>query len=169
MTRIFVTGTGRCGTMTFAKAAGHATNFGVDFEPPRTSLDFPDRRITVAASLHLCLPLLVRYYPDAKWVHVVREREACIDSLATLSNGEMMRWWGWFYLNQPAMPARDAAAVYYDLTNALIAACVPYRFTLNLEHARSQWPGCWQFMGCDGDFNASLAEWSTKYNARRTT
>uniref|UniRef100_A0A6M3XK25 Uncharacterized protein n=1 Tax=viral metagenome TaxID=1070528 RepID=A0A6M3XK25_9ZZZZ len=171
--RVFVVGTGRCGTVTFSKAAGHATNYTVGHESNTGAWakigdwDYPDNHIEVSSHLIIAIPILRKRYPQAKWVHLIREREACVNSLARLRPA--MRAFAYVFYQQASPNERDAAGAVYDTSNALCRALLPPypTFTLQLEYSREHWLSCWHFMGCEGDFKASLAEWDVKYNAGR--
>uniref|UniRef100_A0A6M3IEK7 Uncharacterized protein n=1 Tax=viral metagenome TaxID=1070528 RepID=A0A6M3IEK7_9ZZZZ len=67
-----------------------------------------------------------------------------------------------FFQQQNPNPITVAGAI-YDTFNPLCAACCDYR--LDLETIMHDWRDCWYHMGCEGDFDASLAEWDVRYNA----
>jgi len=79
--RVFVLTTGRTGSVTYSKAAGHATNFTSAHEsraeilgPDR--LDYPDDHIEVDNRLSWFLGSLhERYGDDAGYVHLLRDEE----------------------------------------------------------------------------------------------
>ena len=170
--RAFVTGTGRCGTVTFSEACRHADNYTCGHET-HTNLgscsgriacwEYADGHIEVSHHLVIAIPLLRDLYPNARWVHLVRDdREACARSLARrFPLGAFARVW-FFRRTAPLMPA---AYAFYDTVNALCRALIPDAFVLHLETAEEQWADCWEFLGCQGDFDASLAEWSVRHNA----
>jgi hypothetical protein len=173
--RIFVTGTGRCGTVTFSKAAGHATNYTVGHETHAGKIgqwwDYPDNHIEVSSHLVLQIPLLLARYPEARWVHLLRaDQAACIESIASMRDGGVVRdYCRVFCQVDAATPIlRSAGAeLIYDQLNALVRALLPNAFVLTLEYAHQRWVRCWgDFMACEGDFAASLAEWDIHHNAR---
>lgn len=77
--RIFVTGPGRCGTVTFATAcAVGITNYSSAHESRRSTSapwDYPDGHIEVDPRLTWQVHGLLRRYPDALWVVLDRNRE----------------------------------------------------------------------------------------------
>ena len=172
--RIFVTGTGRCGTVTFSKAAAHADNYTVGHESHAGKIgnwEYPDNHIEVSSQLMIAIPILQSKYPDAKWIHLVRiDREACVKSLARMD--EVMRAFSFVFFQHP-LPSDliEVAESYYDCTVRLIQQ----QFTLPrfdtrfrrfaLENAKNRWLDLWNWMACRGDFNASRAEWDVRYNA----
>ena len=175
--RIFVTGTGRCGSVTFCKACGHVHNYTCGHEshtnkPAREGLrgnvanwDYPDDHIEVSPQLVIGIPILRRRYPDAKWVHLLRtDRDACARSLYNRS--DMRAFAKYWFLNADPDQVAVAYAI-YDTVKGLCEALLPDAFTLELERAQQQWRGCWDFLGARGDFQSSVREWNTKHNAER--
>jgi hypothetical protein len=173
--RVFVTGTGRCGSVTFSKACAHVANYTCGHEthtnkPTRRGLrgdlanwDYPDGHIEVSPQLVIGIPILRRRYPEARWVHLVRtDREACARSLRSRSDVRAFAAY-WFLNTEPDELA--AAYAIYDTVRSLCEALLPDAFTLELERARDEWRACWDFLGAEGDFEGSLREWDTKYNA----
>jgi len=191
--RIFVTGTGRCGSVTFSKACRHVANYTCGHEThtnkPRDKVpkdeagwagalyaevrlagdianwDYPDGHIEVSPQLVLGIPILRKRYPAAKWVHLVRrDRDACAASLARWS--DMRAFGGYWFLNYRA-DKLSVAYVVYDTILGLCESLLPDAFTLELERAQEQWPACWDFMGAAGDLAASARQWTRRYNASR--
>lgn len=175
--RIFVTGTGRCGSVTFSRACRHITNYTCGHEthtnkPEAEGLrgdianwDYPDDHIEISPQLVIGIPILRRRYPEARWVHLVRtDRDACARSLYNRS--DMRAFAKYWFLNTDPDEVAVAYAV-YDTVKSLCEALLPDAFTLELERAARQWPACWEFLGAEGDFQGSLRRWSTKYNAEQ--
>jgi hypothetical protein len=168
--RIFVTGTGRCGTVTFSKAAGHATNYTASHESYAgyvADWDYPDNHIEVSSQLVIGIPLLLARYPDARWVHLVRgDRRACVESIISLRDGGVVDdFCRLFFQVEKPLYDRGGEAIYETL-NGLCRALLPNAFTITLEYAKKHWAECWDFMGCEGDYEASRKEWDIRYNAR---
>lgn len=175
--RAFITGTGRCGSVTCSRALAHARGLTVGHETHtnKTHHDrlagdvanwtYPDDHLEVSPQLAWAVPILRARYPAARWVHLVRlDAEACARSLANWSN--MAAFARYHFLNyhvdvDDLVTARAA----YKITRALCEATLPAdHFRLELEHAKAQWPACWEFLGLTGDLDASLAEWDTRHN-----
>jgi len=172
--RVFVTGTGRCGSLTFHKACQHATNYTSSHETHTNKVadgrlagdvanwEYPDDHIEVSPQLVIAVPILRKRYPRAKWVHLVRtDRDACARSLYHKS--DMRAFAAYWFLNDAPDEAAVAYAI-YDTVRSLCDALLPDAFTLELERAAEQWRACWDFMGARGDFRASLDEWNTRHN-----
>ena len=87
--RVFVVGTGRCGTRTFHQACLRISNFTAGHETHALrsigDLEYPDGHIEVDHHLGWALPLLLERYPpgpDALYIHLLREREDCVRSFS---------------------------------------------------------------------------------------
>ena len=163
--RIFVTGTGRCGTVAFSKAAAHAINYTVGHESHAGRVndwEYPDNHIEVDAHLTIALGLLKNKYPDALFVHLHRmDRVACVRSLSRLT--EAINGFAFVFFEQRNPDPLEVAGAIYDTYNALCSKHCG--FWLSLERAKEDWRQCWNFMACEGDIDASLAEWDIRYNA----
>lgn len=159
--RVFVVGTGRCGTSTFYQAARTLEGFTAGHESTAGHLpswEFPDHHIEVASQLVYGIPWLRRRYPEALFVHLVRDREPCVRSLARQCWDSMAAFSRqWFLCDHPADVAM-AAAQFYDLTNELIVAlCPPERtMRIRMEELRQQWPEFCRRIGTE--WNRELAD-----------
>jgi len=169
--RVFVTGTGRCGTMTFAMACSWMTNFTSGHETHRRGTpqsqvnEFPDNHIEVDAHLFWHMGVLIHRYPEARWVHLRRNREDCVKSLMKTSG--IRDWMRLAYTG--AGDLRRACEDYYDSTNQIIGAVLETvwrkRF-MHLENLPQEWSGFWEWIGAEGDYEVSLAELSVRHNQR---
>lgn len=173
--RVFVTGTGRCGSTTFAMACRHVSNYGSGHETVSPRLEYPDPWIEVSPHIRCAIPYLARRYPGARWVHLVREPEECIASLAALDGGAVVRAWQLMYRSlfpEDATPA-DVAWRYYwhvnDMIRTELAATVraDRRREVTLGDWATWWPRFWDWVGAEGDYPASLRQWKTRYNSSR--
>lgn len=179
--RTFVTGTGRCGSVTFARACDHATNVSVDHEEYR-GFCYPDGHVSINPQHRSCIRELVKRYPDAKWIHLVRvDREACARSLVNLGRGAVLRAHYSLYPSSTPFkryvapssltPAQllTVARRFYDDWNAIIEDQLSVSGVdakrLELEHAADQWTKLWEWMGLEGNREASTLEWRTRHNS----
>ena len=164
--RVIVVGTGRCGTVTFSKACAHIENFSVAHEGHAGTVgdfDYPDDHIEVDSRLVECLAHLIERYPDAMFVHLMRERDACVASMASRKTQNV-----YCRLHFDADPDRQRAAeVRYFEYNRRIQIMIPKAYVMWLESAQTMWPDFWSTIKAKGDFDASRAEWDTKYNATK--
>lgn len=169
--RVFVTGTGRCGSVSFAAACSHITNYTSAHETPNPDLEYPDNHIEVNPHIRCCIPTIASKYRDAKWVHLVREAESCIKSLAALDEGNIMRAYRALYPSiMPSEDPLDVADRYYRFENNVIinqlALTVSFgKITvMHLEDIKENWWSFWNWIGAEGDFEASLSSWNIKRN-----
>lgn len=142
--RAFVVGTGRSGTSTFYQAARHIVGYTAGHESTAGNIpswEYPDNHIEVSSQLVYGIPRLRARYPDAVWVHLIRDRNTCIQSLARQCWDAMQCFSKqWFQTDHPADVYR-AAAQFYDLTNELITATAPPdTLVINLEDLAVAWP-----------------------------
>lgn len=170
--RVFVTGTGRCGTVTCSKAFSHATNYTVGHESHAGRIadwDYPDQHIEVSAQLVDAIPILRQRYPEAYWIHLLRlDHQSCIRSMARLREACE----AYAFLHFQARPQSEAE--YLAVAEAWHAHCLRQcrqwlprerSIVLHLEEVKTHWPIVWDDLGCEGDLAASLKEWDVRYNS----
>jgi len=171
--RVFVTGTGRCGSVSFAHACTFISNYSVAHESPCGLLHYPDNHIEVNPQLRYVIKPLAEQFPDAKWVHLVRDRDACADSLAALNGGKWMQHFN--DLCPTVMPNSNptlrAKRVYEHLATCIDVMIERFvkpenRRRIDLDHIGDQWPQFLQWIGAEGDLQASINSWSTPRNTR---
>lgn len=165
--RVFVTGTGRCGTTTFYQACRHITNYTSAHETEAgriPSYDYPDRHIEVSHLLVVGIPYIREHFPDSVWVHLTRDRHACIQSIRGQLWGEIVAWSReWYLTDHPAL-VYEAAQAYYDRVTELCRVLLPDAITIPIEQAREWFPYFWHKIGAEGDMDAALDEFDRAYN-----
>jgi len=165
--RVFVTGTGRCGTTTFYRACRHITNYTCSDEEPFRDLEFPDNHIAEDPMLFPVLPLIRQKYPACFIVHLIRERQACAKSLANLrafGGGYIVEWHRAIWATMFPLTDRIAQAErFYDYVTSYIELIKP-DVVFHLEEAKMAWADFWARIGAEGDLDASLLEWEKRYN-----
>lgn len=162
---IFVVGTGHCGTTTFAAACQFATNMTAAHESAANRIydfQYPENHIEVDAPLAFRLPLLRDLYPGCRFVHLIRDRQPCIASMAR-NEADVCQWFGRMLYHYPACTPTEGAAVYYDIVNRIVTG--PDVLRVYLETVKSQWQEAWDWMGCEGDFTRSREEWNVRHHA----
>lgn len=170
MSRVFVTCIGRCGSVSFREACRYATNYQNGHESKCGLLEYPDQHIEVSPQIRNVVSHLARKYPNAKWVHLTRDPEPCMQSLARLGHGSVMRAYHALYpTTTPSDQPIDVAFRYYWAENDIITAQlkdVPpaNQMQIRLETVRDQWKEFWDWIGAEGNFNASLTAWDVKRN-----
>jgi hypothetical protein len=173
---VFVLCTGRCGSVTFAKACSYMTNFTSAHES-RTfllggdRLAYPDQHIEVDNRLSWFLGRLDRAYGDrAFYVHLRRDA-------ASVARSYRERYGIWIMkayregilLNLPA--DADPLAVcldYCDTVNSNIEFFLrdkTHTMTIDLAEIETAFPQFWRWIGAEGNLEAALGCFQTRHNA----
>jgi len=179
MSRVFVLCTGRCGSVTFAKACGHVTNYSVGHETIglRHGLDYPDNHIEANNRLIFYLGLLRSKFPAARYVHLVRDEQATARSYAARSLDKPWRlpaMWrygvrmGW-YVNQGKDVERSIEQDCREMVAAMNSLIELGLSDLPALRVRIEEPTdfrrFWEWAGCVGDAHAALETFRQKHNA----
>ena len=117
--RVFVVGTGRCGSSTFYQACKTISNYTCGHETfvgKVHDFKYPDNHIEVAVQNMQALAYLRREYPNSKFVHLIRERESCIQSLYKQVPEYLSAWAFQMFLLNYRRPSIEIAEWYYDIT-----------------------------------------------------
>lgn len=173
---IFILNTGRCGSTTFIEACRHIVNFSAGHEtrirligPQR--LAYPDRHIEADNRLSWLLGRLDRSYGDAAYyVHLRRERETAAASFARRAQFGIMKAYrqGILLEGEADQTAHDIAYDYLDSVEANIALFLKDKhnqMAFSLENAKDDFRSFWRWIGAQGDLDAALATWDSRYNA----
>ena len=189
--RVFVTGTGRCGTKTFAAACRHFTNWKVAHESTNglrapSDLDFPEGHIEVNPHLSWLLgPLMERYGrgEDVLYVHLVRREAEVVRSwdrrgrtggpgrwtpLACRVDATRLNQTQWEYVSK---------LCWQSITHTVDTALAPCAASTTLrledltegteEDRRKVWDAFARRIGATGDMDGAFGEWSVKHNRSR--
>lgn len=165
--RVFVTGTGRCGTSTFYQAARHCSNFSAAHESHAGNVQddvYPDNHIEVSAHLVFAIPMLRDSYPDAKWIILQREKRACTTSLVMECSPAMIGYGRQRFGIRDEGQILEMVSGFYDDVHRFCKLLLPEARFVRLEQARAEWRNIWNWLGLQGNFEASLAEWDRAYN-----
>lgn len=172
---VFVLCTGRCGSVTFAKACSHISNYSSAHEsrvkqPGTRRVAYPTNHIEVDNRLSWFLGRLEESYGDgAHYIHLTRDAEATALSFNRRwhMRGSIMR----AYAEQICMTSpSDPLAMcrdYVDTVNSNIRAFLkakPNVMSFAMESATAQFPQFWEWIHAQGDLKAALTEWDTAYN-----
>jgi hypothetical protein len=173
---VFVLCSGRCGSITFSRAAAHITNFtsGHESRTQRIGDDrfaFPDNHIEVDNRLSWLLGRLdEKFGREAFYVHLTRDSQLTaisLDKRWTVQHGIMPAYRNGI-LSGSGADSLDVCMDYVAATNANIRMFLkdkPNQMHFALESAERQWPEFWSRIGARGDLEASLSEWTVKHNA----
>ena len=175
-------GTGRCGSVTFAAACGHLTNYSVGHEsrsrlvgPAR--FEYPDQHIEVDNRLSWFLGPIGSRFDDetAFYVHLVRDRTAVIESflrrwdssfrasiIQAFAHGIVMRTQDWGDAER-----REVCATYVTTVGENIRQFLLGRRSMEIaiESAGEVFPDFLDRIGGTGDVGAALAELGIHHNS----
>ncbi len=182
---VFVLGTGRCGSVTFARACGHFTNFTSGHESRAREigderLAYPPDHIEVDNRLSWFLgPLGARFDGETTlYVHLLRDHDAVVDSfvkrwdspfrasiIRAFAHGIITRTSDW-----TDDEIRRVCATYVSTVNDNIREFVRHRESIEVDI--SNWikmmPRIADRIGATGDLDAVLGELTVRHNASAT-
>lgn len=167
---VFVIGTGRCGTLTFSKASKFFEGFTAAHESKtkNNNLVYMDNHIESDPHLFWHLPNLIRQYPKAIYVHLVREKTACVKSLSKRPS-----LYNYAAISEMTSKAqtdlKKIASKYYDFINGFIENFFVGRkeiyIKMSLPPTEKEWASLHKALGKPKGFKRSFAVWNKKYNA----
>lgn len=178
--RVFVLGTGRCGTSTFSKACTHITNYSCGHESlsnrfGKERFAYPNSHIECDNRLSWHLGHLEELFgDDAYYVHLKRERSAVVHSL----NARFFRphsiidaFCTGLRMNPPEKMTEaerwQACQDYIDTVYKSIdyfLANKSRKMELYIEKAAESLPVFWEMIGAEGNLDESLRELNRRYN-----
>lgn len=186
MKNIFVLCTGRCGSVTFARACEHLENYSVGHESRAAlvgeeRLSYPPRHIEVDNRLSWYLGRLAAAYNDETtlYVHLKRDPEAVAQShlkrwdakfaasmIRTFGHGIVMRTDSW-----PLERRIDVCRDHVATVTANIEEFLRYRrsIPIQLEEAKRDFAVFLDAIKAAGDVDAALAEWDIKHNSTQSS
>ncbi|MBB1059035.1 hypothetical protein [Marilutibacter spongiae] len=173
---VFVLCTGRCGSVTFAKAVGHINNFTVGHESRARLMGadrahYPLRHIEVDNRLAWFLGYLEeRYGNDAFYVHLKRDRDAVAQSFNRrwhMRSSIMRAYCEAICMTSPKDPL-EACYGYIDAVTSNIDAFLKDKthvMPFEMEQHARDFPEFLQLIGAEGNLQAATALWEKKHNA----
>jgi len=178
--KVFVIGTGRCGTTTFARACSHIKNFTSAHESTggmrnRDRLRFADNHIEINPHLSWMLPVVAKLngIDGAIWVHLQRKRAEVVASW--VKRGPKIGPGLWIPLAmrvdaKKLTPEqyREACEICYDsMVGTIESFLVKAKFTMHiwLDEIEQRWPMFWRRIEARGNYDASFAELQQRHNA----
>lgn len=178
--RVFVLCTGRCGSVTFAKACAHLTNFSAGHESRWDSsyadrFSYPDNHVEVDNRLSWYLGALDRHFGQgASYVHLFRDPEDTAQSYAARweQQRSIVRAYGLGIARRHKFSPLDAAREMVSTVTDNIAAFLkdkPHRIDVRLSHVKGDFTEFLAWIGARGDLEAAIQTWDVKYNPREST
>lgn len=184
-TNVFVLCTGRCGSVTFATASAHLSNYTAGHETRAAKIladrfAYPERHIEADNRLSWVLGGLGQKYDDTDvlYVHLQRDRDAVAHSYArrwdSKFNASMIRAFGHgIVMRKQEWPEErrvDVARHYVDTVTANIDEFLRNRpsMTIHLESIAQDYPRFLDRIGAEGDLDTARGEWDVRHNASKT-
>lgn len=178
--RAFVLCSGRCGSMTLAKACSHITNYTAGHETRSKRyygrFDYPDNHIEVDNRLSWMTGTLERVYGDAPvYVYLKRDFTSVVDSYKRRSNipAGLVPAFAHGLIQRPRKKDLDyekPTRLMLDVIQDNIRAFIDTKskvVTIDIDIPHSGFERLWSLLGAEGDKEAALAEFDTRHNARK--
>lgn len=177
---VFVLCTGRCGSVTFIKAAAQIQNFSAGHET-RTKLlglerfNYPVNHIEADNRLSWMLGRLDATYGDnAYYVHLKRDDYATALSFSKRFSGGIMKAYRGSGIVMGLPETSNPMAVALDYCNTvntnieLFLKDKTHVMQMTLENAKHDFETFWHWIGADGDLESALQQFDVKHNASAT-
>lgn len=183
---VFVLTTGRSGSTTFAKACSHIENYTSAHESkyrrPAGRLVYPDNHIEVDGRLQFFVGALVAGYPDAYYVNLKRDVNACAESWAARWSSRSMlpNWWKTAFYDpidtfgglspedkKIAKAQNMVTVMQANIAYSLLPIPEHRKITIDIDRPSTNFKEFWKMIGAQGDRKAALAEFGTRHNARK--
>ena len=181
-TNVFVLGTGRCGSVAFAEACAHLSNFTSGHETRARlvgsdRLDYPQQHIEVDHRLSWFVGPLTQRFDDRQtlYVHLLRDRDSVVDSwvrrwdspfraslIRAFGHGIVMRTEDWTDTD-----IRTVCEAYVDTVRANVDEFISRRdgIRIAIEDCDTEFPHFAHRIGASGDLDAAIAEFGRRHNA----
>lgn len=167
-----MTGTGRCGTKSFARACSHLTSHtsGHETHAGRLEgyLDSPEDHIEVDPHLSWHLARLIDRYPQAYYVHLWRPEVEVVDSWRRRGilthRGAAPLVDVIFQVRSRDLSAADYRTALCGLYRSITATCERMfmrrkrSMAINIHEAADVWPDFCEAIGAEGDIEGGAAE-----------
>ena len=172
---VFVLCTGRCGSVTITKAAGHITNYTSSHESRsqlygEERLDYPENHIEADNRLSWLLGRLdEKYGDDAFYVHLKRDENKTAASFVKRYRKGIMKAYKRILHGLPWNADQHAVALDYCHTvNSNIRTFLKDKsktLTIDIENGKEGFDKLWDLIGAEGDKEKALAEFDIRHNA----
>jgi len=153
--KVFVIGTGRCGSVTFSKACEHIEGYTAGHESHNGHVGnyrYDDNHIEVDPRLSYSLPMLIKQNPDALFVHLYRNAGECIASLA---KRDSLKKYAAFHFGASTINISHVASIYYNNTVGMIRHMlkdiIVNSMEINLATVQDQWPAFLERINAEPD------------------
>ncbi|MCF8226927.1 MAG: hypothetical protein K9J30_13705 [Bacteroidales bacterium] len=179
--RVFILGTGRCGSVTIIRACSHITNYTSGHESRSRltgddRLEYDDQHIEADNRLSWFLGGLNRKYGDeAIYVHLQRDRKETAESFLRRFDARGSIIHAFSEGIKMTLPEKTGAEKrlqicydYVDTVNENIRYFLSdktRKMDIHLDNIQEDFSEFWKMTGAEGDLDAALEELEMKYNA----
>jgi len=176
---VFILSTGRSGSMTFAIACRHISNYSSSHEGRVHILgdkhfDYPNNHIESDSRLNFFLGRLDEEYgDDAIYIHLQRNLNDCVESWSRRHREfDIIKMWGHSVMVRCSDKEnyKKVAEDYVKTMNSNIRLFLKDKtkvMDFKLENAKQDFKKFWTFIKAEGDFSMAIKEWDIKHNAYR--
>lgn len=173
---VFVLCTGRCGSTTFTRACSHITNYTAAHESRVHQLgmdrvNYPKSHIEADHYLAWFLGKLDKQYGDeAKYVHLKRDSKVVAQSYVKKIDwiGSLAAAYKYGIMKNIPLSFEEVCRDQVETVNSNIQHFLKDKthvMEFQLENAHEDWPRFWNWIGAEGNYEASLKEWEVRHNA----
>ncbi len=174
---VFVLCTGRSGSMTFARACDHVTNYTAAHESRKryggaVRLDYPPAHIEADNRLSWFLGRIdEKFGTEAFYVHLTRDRELTAQSWAKRTDIETGVLTGYRDCIGRFKPSVDPLIVAYDYVDTVTSNIQmflkdkPNWMPVQVESFDRDFAQFWEWIGAEGDLSAARQELARRHNA----
>lgn len=174
---VFVLGTGRCGTTTWAQACSHVSNYTAGHETQcrnwQSRLDYPDNHIEADHRLAFFLGTIDKRWGDeATYIHLTRDAEKVAESWSVrLGEAGMMKNWprAVFYRPKHLDHLQAARIMVQTITDdiELFLRDKTRVVRATIEDPHEGFDTMWSMIAARGDRRAAHQTLDRVHNARR--
>ena len=174
--RVFVVGTGRCGTVTYSKACRHISNYTHGHESRMgeiadNRLDYPPRHIEVDNRLSWYIPRILRLGWDVLFINLIRDIEETVNSFIKRHKSPALIGWsiGVLYRggNWTDGAPRSVARDYVETIRAWVEHALRDVNSITIDIAEPEYgfrEMC-RRIDAEVDMEVALSEFKVRYNA----
>jgi len=181
--RIFILGTGRCGSYSFIEACKHITNYTAGHETRSQKLgssrfDYPENHIEADNRLSWHLGELEKNFPEQVfYVHLKRNREKIAKSYSKRffkKKSMINAYAGGIKMTPPeTLSKTEQLQLCYDYVDTVTINIEnflqhqPQHLTIQLENISEGFVEFWNAIGAKGNLDAALESFNKKHNTSK--
>jgi len=182
--RVFVLCTGRTGSLSFARACAHITNYTIGHESKARTLgkdrfQYADQHIEADNRLSWFLGSLDRSFGnEAFYVHLIRDKEEVVKSYNRrwVRNGSLIRAYceGILQITLHKLDSQKRLEVgndFYEHVNDNIRHFLKdkeHKTAVHIENIYEEFPKFWDLIGAEGDLDLAIQSFEIMHNQSKT-